>query len=255
MSEENKKDLFGSHCRRAALSCLLIETIKGYLERNTELTIWVDVHQLEKTEKDMREGVKFSRGFLALINGPVKNNEAPDDDEAENAYFNRPFCILELEEALRSGIPVVPIIHPMDKLNIGKLIAGFPEHLREPIGSLEFIVLDRNDPEMFEVGMRKILRAVKLLPVPVSRPPSTPTPHGPDPLYKKKGLTLCPTSLAPTPCGPDLLPQPHSPIGTPAGPPLPPSRNPRTASVLISLPCWRERTWTTSGAASRRTTS
>ena len=171
MSEENKKDLFGSHCRRAALSCLLIETIKGYLERNTELTIWVDVHQLEKTEKDMREGVKFSRGFLALINGPVKNNEAPDDDETENAYFNRPFCILELEEALRSGIPVVPIIHPMDKLNIGKLIAGFPEHLREPIGSLEFIVLDRNDPEMFEVGMRKILRAVKLLPVPVSRPP------------------------------------------------------------------------------------
>jgi len=145
---ENEKDIFCGHSRRDLRAVAATETMKGYIEKRTNLSTWVDVHQLDKTEVDMRAGVKNAKGFIAYINGPIVNPEKPDDDPIMNAYYNRPFCLLELEQAIESGIPVAAVIHPSDKPNVGALISGFPEHLRGFVGGLEFIVLDRSDPEV-----------------------------------------------------------------------------------------------------------
>ena len=145
---KNDKDIFCGHCRRDLRAVAGVETAKGFIASKTNYSTWVDVHQLNKTEADMRAGVKNAKGFIAFINGPIVNPEAPDDDPIMNAYYNRPFCILELEQAIESGIPVAAVIHPSDKPNVGALISGFPEHLRGFVGGLEFIVLDRSDPEV-----------------------------------------------------------------------------------------------------------
>ena len=109
----------------------------------------LDVEMSDKSEAAMREGVHGSRVVIAIIT---------DDGDPGNAYFERPFCLSELRWALDANIFIQPVVAADDKQRIGELLAKAPDDLRDLLGSTDFIHLDRNDKEYWDVGVGKIRR-------------------------------------------------------------------------------------------------
>ena len=66
-------------------------------------------------EEAMKEGVQNSKLFLAVITGPCINNDKPNDDPDDNAYFKRKYCLKELRWAIQSGVSIQPVIRAIDK--------------------------------------------------------------------------------------------------------------------------------------------
>lgn len=124
--------------------------------------VWLDVKQDDKSEKGMEEGVRGSMVFLAMITGHIINPDRPDDDPVINAYFSRTNCIKELNWAIDSAKKIQPLILSTDKSNISDLLGMAPPEYKF-LGSIDFITIDRNDIEHFEVDMRKILKQTVIL--------------------------------------------------------------------------------------------
>ena len=66
-------------------------------ELRTELeklgyTVWLDVNEANKTTPAMVEGATHSRCCLAVLTGPCKNMNHPNDPEDDNAFLNRRSC-------------------------------------------------------------------------------------------------------------------------------------------------------------------
>merc|ERR1712217_169112 len=78
------------------------------------------------------------------------------------SYFSRPLCCQELRWAVEWGVFVQPIINFTDKPYISELIDEAPSDLK-CIGSVDFIDINRSDPEYFQVGIAKIRRVLKNL--------------------------------------------------------------------------------------------
>ena len=112
----------------------------------------LDVEMSDKSEAAMREGVHGSRVVIAIIT---------DDGDPGNAYFKRPFCLSELRWALDANIFIQPVVAADDKQRIGELLAKAPDDLRELLGGTDFILLDRNDKEHWDVGVGKIRRILE----------------------------------------------------------------------------------------------
>ena len=112
----------------------------------------LDVEMSDKSEAAMREGVHGSRVVIAII------TDDGDPEKKENAYFERPFCLSELRWALDANIFIQPVVAADDKQRIGELLAKAPDDLRDLLGSTDFIHLDRNDKEYWDVGVGKIRR-------------------------------------------------------------------------------------------------
>ena len=155
--EGKKYDYFLSHSRRSATSVTLAAEIYAFLT-DRGFKVWFDVKQLDKSGAAMQKGVKESMYFIAIVGMPEHNPEHPSDPPETNAYFAREYCVKEMEWADAARVVVIPVVHSMNKSNIGAIVRSAPEHLRF-IGDIDFIDVDRNDLEVFNVGMRKILRA------------------------------------------------------------------------------------------------
>lgn len=155
--EGKKYDFFLSHSRRSGTSVTLAAEIYASLTA-LGFKVWFDVKQLDKSEAAMQKGVEESMYFIAIVGMPEHNPERPSDPPEINAYFARPYCVKEVEWAVVAGVNVIPVVHSMNKGNIGAIVGSAPEHLRF-IGGIDFIDVDRNDLEVYNVGMRKILRA------------------------------------------------------------------------------------------------
>ena len=112
----------------------------------------MDVEMSDKSEAAMREGVHGSRVVIAIIT---------DDGDPGNAYFERPFCLSELRWALDANIFIQPVVAADDKQRIGELLAKAPDDLRDLLGGTDFIHLDRNDKEYWDVGVGKIRRILE----------------------------------------------------------------------------------------------
>ena len=104
---------------------------------------WLDVKMKERDEEAMQEGVRNSSTFLAIVS---------------EKYFTRPFCIKELEWAIKFEKGIVVVIDVGLKSKIGDLLQLCPQNLRT-IGSINFIDLNRGDVDYWKVGMKKILEA------------------------------------------------------------------------------------------------
>ena len=146
------------HSRRCHYAVVLAEALHGTLTAEPyNLTVWLDVKMDDKSVTAMEHGVRNSRAFLAVVTGPCVNPDRPDDDPATNAYFRRPYCLKELRWAVDAGKRIQPIIRAEDKSNIGTLLADAPGDLKF-LGGIDFIDLERNDREYWDVGVRKIQR-------------------------------------------------------------------------------------------------
>ena len=114
----------------------------------------------DKSESGMERGVRDCTLFVLIVNGPSINPDRPDDRPEDNSVFNRDFCIKEIDWAVKCGRRIQPVVRAEDKQKIGDFLKLAPEHLRDMLGGIEWIDLERNDREYLEVGIRKIKRAL-----------------------------------------------------------------------------------------------
>ena len=88
LNEPGQWDFFISHTRRSGDAMLLASELKYELERR-HYTAWLDVNEANKTTPAMVEGATHSRCCLAVLTGPCKNIDHPDEPEEGNALLNR----------------------------------------------------------------------------------------------------------------------------------------------------------------------
>ena len=109
---------------------------------------WLDVKMNARDEEAMEEGVQYSEKVLVI---------------ASPLYFTRPFCLKELEWAVKYEKPIVVAIAVAHKNNIGDILKTCPPRYRN-IGSINWITLIRGDREYWDVGVKQIFtQAPKIL--------------------------------------------------------------------------------------------
>jgi parallel beta-helix repeat protein len=152
-------DVIISHTQRHGKAVAMAEKLAASLEK-LGLTVWLDVNMTQRSAAAMQEGVRNSKCVIAIITGACVDNNNRNTKEIENAYFSRPFCISELEWAIEAGIQIQPIIQMEDKNEIGTFLNQAPAHLKF-IGNIDFIDMNRGDIDYWEVGVKKIIKAMK----------------------------------------------------------------------------------------------
>ena len=140
-NEPGHWDYFISHAQVDGAT--LAEAIYSSMKYEHHKRCWLDVKMKERDEEAMQEGVRNSSTFLAIVS---------------EKYFTRPFCIKELEWAIKFEKGIVVVIDVGLKSKIGDLLQLCPQNLRT-IGSINFIDLNRGDVDYWKVGMKKILEA------------------------------------------------------------------------------------------------
>jgi len=153
-----------------------VEKLDKTMEIEHKKTGWVDVKMPLRSEAAMQEGVEKAKCVVSLVTGPCFDPENPSGPEEDNAYFNRSFCIKELEWAIDAGVPIQPVIDANDKKNIGEFLSMCPESttsgkpMRSYLGGIDWIHVDRSDSDYWELGVKKILKnSTKLISESTSR--------------------------------------------------------------------------------------
>eukprot|EP00943_MAST-04B_sp_MAST-4B-sp1_P005609 g5609.t1 len=141
LNEPEQWDYFISHAQ--ADGATLAVSIYSDMVFKHDKKCWLDVKMKERDVEAMEKGVRNSSIFLAIVS---------------EKYFTRPFCIKELEWAIKFGKGIVVVIDVGLKSDIGRLLQICPMHLRI-IGGINFIDLNRGDADYWEVGMKKLLEA------------------------------------------------------------------------------------------------
>ena len=95
----------------------------------------------------MEEGVVNSTVVLAIIT---------DDGGAGNAYFERPFCVQELQWAVTAGCFIQLVVDVADKGRIGELLSKAPGDLKGLIEGTDFIELIRAKMQFWAVSIDMI---------------------------------------------------------------------------------------------------
>ena len=156
-NEPGHWDFFLSHTQRSGPAKSIAERLCSSLEKQG-FTVWLDVNMGQKGTAAMREGVRNSRCVIAIITGACVNDLSPNDPPEGNAYFNRPFCVSELEWAIEAGVQIQPVIQMENKSDIGIFLDQAPAHLKF-LGNIEFIDLNRSDIDYWNVGVTKVVKA------------------------------------------------------------------------------------------------
>ena len=105
----------------------------------------------------MEEGACNAKLFVAIVTGPCINNDKPNDDPEDYSYFKRWFCVEELRWAIKAGIPIQPVIRAKDRKQKEEFLTLAPKDIQENFRqNEEWITLDRNDIDFWNVGTNKI---------------------------------------------------------------------------------------------------
>ena len=148
--------VFIGHTRRSGdATTLANETYHEY--HTLGLPPWLDVKMTDTSTAAMEEGVKNSTCFIAIVTGPCVNPDCPTDKPADNAYFSREYCRMELRWAKQSNKPIVCLVRAEDKSKVDELFSFAPDDLKYLIDHV--IYFDRNDRDYQKIGVRKMLIA------------------------------------------------------------------------------------------------
>ena len=107
-----------------------------------------------------------SRCVIAILSGPCVNPEYPAAKPEDNAYLRRWMCMEELQWAIEALVPVIPVVHYLDKPQIGALLAadgpdGFSTtamtSIKQALASSTIIDINRTHP-----ANREAYRAVEV---------------------------------------------------------------------------------------------
>jgi hypothetical protein len=126
--EECEWDVFISHVQSEAEAIALDVYIT--LQQSHGLKPWLDVKMDDKSEAGMEDGVRCTERVLVIVT---------------EQYFQRPFCIKELQWARRYQKPVMVCVPVLLKPQISELLRKCPEDLRDAIGGIQWISIDRSD--------------------------------------------------------------------------------------------------------------
>ena len=151
LNQPGKWTLFCSHSRASPTAPALVEKLTSSLKERFGWTSWLDVNMEIRTEEAMQEGVENSSIFVAVVS---------DDGPPDRAYFDREFCRKEAEWALEAGVPIQVVIHSKDKERIGELLEKCPKKLRAFFANVEWVHLDRTDPQYWAIGVDKVATAI-----------------------------------------------------------------------------------------------
>lgn len=158
MNPPGSRDYFISHTQRNPHAKILAEALYGSLEKAGK-RVWLDVKMTQRSMKAMQEGVEGSKCVIAVITGAFRNDDEPDVDPAQNAYFARDMCIQELKWARAARVPIQPVVRVEDKKRILQFMQGAPEELKF-LSRTDFIDLNRGDNEYWDLGVLKIQKAM-----------------------------------------------------------------------------------------------
>ena len=106
-------DFFVSYTQRNGKAEALAKEIYIGLKDNG-LSGWLDTKMMQCDSAAMKEGVDNCNCLIAVVSG---------GEVKANRYFERSACVAELEWAINSSKPIVPVIFVLEKLDIGKYIA------------------------------------------------------------------------------------------------------------------------------------
>ena len=165
-----KWDVFIGHSRRCADAVVLATEAATWFEK-MGMKVWLDVRMDDKSVAAMEKGVQHSKYFVAVMSGPCVNNDRPDDRKEDNANLRRPFCIKEIRWGQQYGKHIQPILRIEDKTKIGEFLDLLDEPLQmdgemkdnsdlKSLGGTEWRDLDRNDPDFWDLGMKKVYHAL-----------------------------------------------------------------------------------------------
>eukprot|EP00505_MAST-04D_sp_SCG-Rhode-Island_P002890 Stramenopile-MAST_4_protein_2890 len=141
-NEPGSWDIFLGHSRRSSEATTMAAALDG-LFTDEDYGVWLDVKMKDCSTAAMKEGVKHSKLFIALVTGPIVNKDRPDDDPVNNAYFKRWFCLEELRWAIDAGILIQPVIRMEDADRKDEFLALAPEDIREVLRTKDWIVWNK----------------------------------------------------------------------------------------------------------------
>ena len=121
--------------------------------------VWFDVKMKKKSTAAMEEGVRNSKVVIAIITGKCIDSNNTTESPINNAYFKRPYCVKELEWAIKYDVQIQPIVQMEDKKKIGKFLDQAPQHLKF-LGKIDFIDLNKSDEGYWNVGVNKIIKVI-----------------------------------------------------------------------------------------------
>ena len=161
LNAPGKWTFFCSHSRQSPTAPALVEKLTSSLKDLYGWTSWLDVNMKIKTEEAMQEGVENSSIFVAVVS---------DDGPPGRAYFDRQFCLKEAYWALEAGVPIQVVISSKDKERIGELLDKCPKSLRDYFANVEWVHLDRTDPQYWAIGVGMVATAIAGVPGVEARP-------------------------------------------------------------------------------------
>ena len=159
-NQPGKWDVFISHTQRNGKATTCGEKLAASFEKRG-FSVWFDVAMGDTSELAMKEGIENCDAVICIVTGQCVDDEHPENDPEDNAYFRRPYCIKELSWAKAAGVNIQPCCSRDDKGKIGKFQKDVPENL-EFIFDLEFVTLDRSDLELWNCGVTKIIKKMGL---------------------------------------------------------------------------------------------
>ena len=150
-NEPGSWDIFLGHSRRSSEATTMAAALDG-LFTDEDYGVWLDVKMKDCSTAAMKEGVKHSKLFIALVTGPVINKDRPDDDPVNNAYFKRWFCLEELRWAIDAGILIQPVIRMEDVDRKDEFLALAPEDIREVLRAKDWIVWNTESLSLIHIS-------------------------------------------------------------------------------------------------------
>lgn len=107
---------------------------------------WLDVKQPDRSFTAMKAGVEQCNVFVAILS---------------DGYFKSNSCLMEMGWALsKPGDPIVLCF--LSTVNVGNVLNQAPGEMAF-LAQIDCIKLDRTDPDMFAVGVQRVLRRAKLI--------------------------------------------------------------------------------------------
>ena len=148
LNEPGRWDFFISHTQRNDAAVALAEKLYSSLKQRGK-TVWLDVNMERRDEAAMEEGVRKSGCVIAVI--------TDGDGVPGNAYFERPFCLKELQWGMESRKYIQPVIRDADKQRIGEFMGDAPDDMKF-LGSVDWIDMNRGAIQYWNVGVDMIIK-------------------------------------------------------------------------------------------------
>ena len=107
---------------------------------------WVDRLMYDKSVAAMEEGVMGSKVFVCILS---------------DGYFKSEYCCKEMRWAFKYEKPIISTYK--SGVKVGEVLNTAPDDFREQIMAIDSIPLNADDPDFFEVGIKKITKRLRAL--------------------------------------------------------------------------------------------